>query len=399
MANPVAEVAGVRRDVRSRTPEHGLLVTLIGHIDWLLFGGVAALIGFGLWALGGITRYDDPTNPRYFVNHQAVFVVLGTVLAIGVVVLGPARLLRLWRPLYAGTVGALALVLVAGQNVRGATRWVSVGSFQVQPSELAKPLLAIALAGFLAESGRRIVETRTLLIAIALAIVPTLLVFVEPDLGTAMVYAALLAGALFISGVPWTKLVATALGALLLAVAVIWFVPALTGHHILKPYQERRLIGFYKSSHDAASATYNVTQSKIALASGGVRGRGEVYATQTRYNFLPAHRNDFAFAAFAEQHGFIGAAALLLLYLLILWRGVRVITLATTSFSAIAAGSVVAMLAFQVAINVGMTMQIAPVTGIPLPLVSYGGSATVGTLVALGVLLAIQIRSGRKRTV
>jgi rod shape determining protein RodA len=178
---------------------------------------------------------------------------------------------------------------------------------------------------------------------------------------------------------------------------VIWGIPDLTGHEILHRYQKDRLIFYTKATSDPTGPNYNVYQSKTAVASGGVRGRGVQQATQTKYNFLPAHRTDFAFSAFAEQHGFVGAAALLLLYLLVLWRGIRVITLAEDAFSAIAAGGIVCMLLFQIVINVGMTMQIAPVTGIPLPLVSYGGSSMIASLGALGLLLGIQLRSARRR--
>jgi rod shape determining protein RodA len=398
MAGPVAEVASVRREaVRSHEREH-VLLTLVVQLDWLLLAGLGVLVGYGLWALAGITHSDLATDPHYFLRHQATYAAIGVVGLLAVCALGPTILARYWRYLYGFTIFALLCVWQFGEDVRGARRWISVGSFQFQPSELAKPMLAIALAGFLAERGRRLREPQTALLAVALAAVPMGLVFVEPDLGTALVYCALLVGIIFISGTPWTQLAAGGVATVLAVLAVLWAVPALTGHNVLKGYQKDRLIHFWHPSKTADGPTYNVTQSKIAVASGGVRGRGQKDATQTRLNFLPAHRNDFAFAAFAEQHGFVGAATLLLLYLLVLWRGLRVITLATDVFSAMLVAGVLCMLLFQIGINVGMTMGIAPVTGIPLPLVSYGGSATIANLVALGLILSVQIRTGRRRT-
>jgi rod shape determining protein RodA len=329
--------------------------------------------------------------------HQAAFVAVGALGFVAAVILGPGFFRRWWRAIYAGTL-FLLLVVLADASVRHTHRWISIGSFQFQPSEFGKPLMVLALAGFLAERGRRIREPQTALLAVALAAPAIALVFAQPDLGTALVYSAALAAVLFLGGTPWLQLAIGGAVAVAVAALVLWGLPDL-GVNVLKPYQKQRLTGFTNASTDPNGPNYNVTQSKTAVASGGVYGRGIKNATQTRYNFLPAHRTDFAFAAFAEQHGFTGAAALLLLYLLVLWRGLRVVTLATDPFSATVAGGIVFMLLFQIAVNVGMTMQIAPVTGIPLPLVSYGGSAVIATLFAFGLLVGIQVRAGRRRTV
>ncbi|MDX6515105.1 MAG: rod shape determining protein RodA [Gaiellaceae bacterium] len=403
MAGPVAEVAGMRRETVRTRDEQPLLLALLTRVDWLLLGGIGGLVGFGLWALAGFTRFDAgvsvtgaPKDPHYFVVHQGVFAAIGGLGFVVAVLLDPAIYLRFWRFLYGGMLVGL-LVVLAASPVRNTHRWIPLGSFQLQPSEFGKPLIVLALAGYLAERGRRTREPVTALVALALALPAMLLVFVEPDLGTALVYAAALAAALYVAGTPWLQLAAGAAGAVVIAFLIIWGIPDLTGHEVLRPYQKARLVGYTHASSDPTGPNYNVFQSKTAVASGGVNGRGIQDATQTKFNFLPAHRTDFAFAAFAEQHGFVGASVLLLLYLLVLWRGIRVVTLAEDAFSAIVAGGIVCMLLFQIVINTGMTMGIAPVTGIPLPLVSYGGSSMIASLVALGLLLGIQVRSARRR--
>jgi rod shape determining protein RodA len=407
MAGPVAEVAGVRREAarRGSGEEHGLVYTLVTQLDWVLLAGIVALVVVGLWAVGGITRFDAgvgtngaPLHPSYFLVRQEMFVAVGVVGFVAAVLVPPSLYLRFWRVVYGCTLAGLLLVIVVGQATRGAKRWITFGSFQFQPSEFGKVLMVLALAGLVAERGRRIREPRTALVAVGVALPAILLVFAQPDLGTALVYAAVLAAVLFFAGTPWVQLAVGGGGVIIVAALVLWGLPS-SGFDVLKPYQKDRLVGFTHASTDPNGPNYNVNQSKTALASGGMNGLGYTNATQTKFNFLPAHRTDFAFSAFAEQHGFVAAAALLLLWLLVLWRGLRVVTLATDAFSAIVAGAIVAMLVFQIAVNVGMTMQMAPVTGIPLPLVSYGGSATIATLVALGVLVGIQVRAGRRRTV
>jgi rod shape determining protein RodA len=225
--------------------------------------------------------------------------------------------------------------------------------------------------------------------------VPAVLVFLQPDFGTAMVYAAALAATLFVAGVRWLHLgVLAALGAFV-AVAVLWLLPSV-GVAVLKPYQGDRLTGFLNPDSDPGGTTYNVTQSILSVGAGGLQGRGVDGATQTRLDYLPEHATDFVFASLSEQRGFVGASILLCLYLLLLWRGIRIVSLARDSFCAIVAGGIVFALLFQIFVNVGMTMGIAPITGIPLPFVSVGGSSMVANLLAMGVLLSIGAR-GRER--
>jgi rod shape determining protein RodA len=191
--------------------------------------------------------------------------------------------------------------------------------------------------------------------------------------------------------VRWLNIAVVALLTTLAAAAVLWALPA-AGVHVLKDYQLQRITGFMHPDTDPSGATYNVTQSKVAIGAGGFDGRGVRNATQTNLDYLPEHATDFVFASLAEQRGFVGAAILLCLYLLVVWRGLRVITVARDMYSAVVAGGIVFAFLFQVFINVGMTMGIAPITGIPLPFVSVGGSSMIANLVAVGVLLSIHLR-------
>ena len=365
------------------------------RLDWLLLAATAGLLAFGLWAISGITRHDIPGDPDYYVVRQAVFAGIGVVALAALVALDPRRLARVRQGLYAVLLGLLVLVLVGGAAIRGSRRWIDLGFFQFQPSEFGKLLLVLALAAFLAERGKRVMEAGTVATAVALTAAPAALVFVEPDFGTALVFLALLAGTLFVAGTRWLHLGVLASLGVLAAVGLIWLLPA-AGVTVLKPYQYERITAFADPQGASPETTYNVEQSITAIGAGGLDGRGVAGATQTNLDYLPEHATDFVFASLGEQRGFFGAAMLLLLYLLLLWRGVRIVSLAGDAFSAIAAGGIVVGLLFSIFINVGMTMGIAPVTGIPLPFVSVGGSSMVANLAAVGVLLGIHARSPRR---
>jgi rod shape determining protein RodA len=308
----------------------------------------------------------------------------------------PDRFRRAQKGIYAVTLILMLLVFPLGDTTRGSKRWIELGGFQLQPSEFGKLLFVLALAGFLADRARRLHEPQVVLQTVGLALVPIFLVFKQPDLGTALVYTAAVAACLFVAGIRWSHLAVLASIAALVIASVVWFLPG-AGIEVLQPYQTARLTGFTNPDSDPAGATYNVTQSITAVGSGGLNGRGVEGATQTRLDYLPEHHTDFVFAALAEQRGFFGAAILLGLYLLVVWRGLRVIAVARDAFSAIVAGGIVIAFLFQVFVNVGMTMGIAPVTGIPLPFVTVGGSSMVANLIAIGVLQSIHARGHQSR--
>jgi rod shape determining protein RodA len=392
------EYAGSQRSgLQAQRAEGVALVSVLRSIDWILLAGVAALVGVGLWAVAGVTRFDNPGHPSYYLDRQIVYAAVGGFGLIVAMIIDPDVYRRYWRVIFGGTVGLIAVVFVLGSAARGSTRWINVGFFTFQPSEFGKLFFVLAIAGFLAERGRTSGEVSTTLRALGLGAIPTVLVFAQPDLGTALVYLAALGAMLFVSGTPWRHLSVISLIGVLVAVGVLWAGPAV-GVDFLKTYQKQRLTCFTHPATCPVDARYNVEQSIAAVGSGEVRGRGVDNATQTRLDFLPEHHTDFVFASFSEQRGFIGGSILLALYLLVLWRGLRVVTVARDLYSAIAAAGIVVALLFQIFVNVGMTMGIAPITGIPLPFVSVGGSSMIANLTAMGVLLAIHARGRASRS-
>lgn len=376
----------------ARAADRPRVLELARRLDWLLLGSTLGLVGFGLWAIAGITRHDVADDADYFVVRQAIFAAAGAVGLLLAVLVDPSVYRRLKVPIYAGTLALMVFVLLAAGVTRGSRRWLDVGSFQFQPSEFGKVLFLLFVAAFLADRGRRLREWGTAWRAVAFGLIPIGLVFAQPDLGTALVYGGILAAALFVAGVRWLHLAVLGLFAVVLAAALLWALPA-AGIEVLEPYQTARIAAFTDPDRDPAGVTYNVNQSITAVGAGGLRGRGVEGSTQTRFDYLPEHATDFVFASLAEQRGFVGASSLLLLYLLLLWRGIRVVSIARDPFCAIVAGGIVFALLFQIFVNVGMTMGIAPITGIPLPFVSVGGSSMVANLIAMGVLQSIHLRS------
>ena len=367
-----------------------MALEIIARLDYVLLVSVVTLVGYGLWIISTITRDDVRGDPSFFLTRQGAAAIVGAVAMVILTAVNPNVLRRLRVPFYVATIGLLILVLLT-PAVRGTHRWIDFGYFNFQPSEFAKIMLAVALAGFIAERAATGVGFRATAGVVLLAAPPVALVFFEPDFGTALVLCVGLAAIVFFSGVRWRTLGGFALAAILLAFSLLWILPA-NDVDVLKPYQVDRLSAFLDPSSDPSGTTYNVNQSITAVGSGGLTGRGSDGATQTSSFFLPEHATDFVFSTVAEQRGFVGALALLLLYAVVVWRGIRVISIAPSLFSALLAGALVAGLVFQIAINVGMTMGVAPVVGIPLPFVSYGGSSMVTSLATIGVLMAIHVR-------
>ena len=390
------EYAGSQRAGLRERESVGLLA-VARSVDWILLAGVGGLVALGLWGIAGVTKFDVPGDPSYYLNKQIVYAGAGGAILLVATLVDPDLYRRYWRFVFGTLVGLIAVVFLVGRAARGSTRWINVGFFTFQPSEFGKLLFVIALAGFLAERQRAVGAVGTTLRVLGLGVVPVLLVFAQPDLGTALVYLAALAAMLFVAGSPWKHLALIGSAAALVVVAVLWAGPAM-GVDFLKTYQKERLTCFTHPATCPVDARYNVEQSIAAVGSGQVRGRGPNGATQTRLDFLPEHHTDFVFASFSEQRGFVGASLLLALYLLVLWRGLRVVTVARDLFSAVAAGGIVVALLFQIFVNVGMTMGIAPITGIPLPFVSVGGSSMIANLAAMGVLLAIHARGRASRS-
>lgn len=383
------EVAQHQRMHTGRGRAEAAPIAFLRRLDWVLLGASAALVGYGLWVIAGITRFDVPADESYYVVRQSIAVGIGVAGLVLAAVLPVDLARRHWQLVYGATLGMMIVVFLAAETVRGSKRWIDLGFIQFQPSELGKVLFVLAIAGFLVDRVGRATRWRTIASAIGLGAAPILLVFLQPDLGTALVYAAALFAVLFFIGVRWRQLMALlAVGALGITL-ILWLLPG-AGIQVLKPYQAARLT--LDPEADPSGITYNLSQSITAVGSGGLTGRGVVEASQTRLDYLPEHATDFAFASLAEQRGFVGSSILLLLYLLVVWRGLRIVTVAGDLYGAVVAGGLVFAFLFQIFVNVGMTMGVAPVTGIPLPFVTVGGSSMVANLVLVGVLQGIHAR-------
>jgi rod shape determining protein RodA len=368
-----------------------VVLGFLRSLDWILMVAAAALVGYGLWVVSGITRFDVPGDESYFVVRQSFAAVVGGAGLVAMAVIPIDVWRRYWRPVYGATLTLMVIVFVAAEAVRGSKRWLDLGVIQVQPSELGKVLFVLAIGGFVVDRVGPTARWKTIFSVIGLGAAPILLVFMQPDLGTALVYAASLFAVLFFVGVRWRQLAVLLAAGVFAVASVLWLLPA-SGVQVLEPYQADRVTGFLDQDRDPSGLTWNVNQSITAVGSGGLTGRGPNQASQTKLDFLPEHATDFAFASLAEQRGFVGCAILLLLYLLVVWRGLRVITGATDLYGVVVAGGLVVGFLFQVFVNVGMTMGVAPVTGIPLPFVTVGGSSMVANLVLIGVLQSIHAR-------
>jgi rod shape determining protein RodA len=290
-------------------------------------------------------------------------------------------------------IGLIVLVLATGGVTRGSRRWLELPFFRFQPSELGKVLLVLALSAFLIDRVRRLSDREVTSRIMLLALLPTMLVMLQPDLGTSIVYVAIALMLLFVAGTKWTHFAALAGMAIAATTLVLVIAPAV-GVPLLKGYQKERLTAFlHKDDADPKSQGYQLKQSLTAIGSGQKTGRGAEEATQTRFAFLPERHTDFIFAVIGERYGFVGAGLVLSLYALMIWRALRILTLSKNLYGALIAGGVTAMLLAQVFVNVGGNLGIMPITGIPLPLMSYGGSSVVMTLIALGLLQSVHVQA------
>jgi rod shape determining protein RodA len=354
--------------------------------DPLLALAAVGLMAASLVTLNASTSTDVPGDPHYYVTRQCVFFVIGTIVAIVLSRIDYSRLRELKYGVYGLMLAGLLLVAAFGGVTRGSRRAIQLPFFEVQASELGKVLLIVALAAFVVDRTRRLGERDTTARLVLVAMVPATIVM-GGDLGSGLVYIAILFAVLFVAGVSWRHFAGLiALGAVSIGL-VLSAAPAL-GVTVLSAEQNARLTSFLYPSDVAGDAGYQQNQSRIAIGSGQKTGRGS-QATQARLNFLPEERTDFAFAVVGERWGFAGAGLVLSLYALLVWRGLRILTVAKNLYGALIAGGIVAMLLFQVFINVGMNVGIMPITGIPLPLLSYGGSSVIATLLAIGLLQSI----------
>ncbi len=382
-ASPVKQASGEARGTRAGS---------LGGLDLGLLAAALGLIAVSVYILTMATQDDVPGSPLFYVVRQAIYGVIGIGLMLGVARLDISRLREHQRAIYAAMIGSIVLVLIVGVAARGSRRWIELPFFRFQPSELGKVLLILALSAFIVDRVRRLGDRATTARIVALALVPALLVIAEPDLGSGLVYLAITTVLLVVAGTKWTHIAALGGMAAAAAVIVLLALPAV-GVEVLKPYQVDRLTAFVNPTSDPQKQGYQLRQSITAIGAGQKTGRGPEGATQTRLDFLPEHHTDFVFSVVGEQFGFLGAGLVLSLYALLLWRALRILTSAKNLYGALVAGGITAMLMFQVFVNIGMTIGIMPITGVPLPLMSYGGSSVLVTFLAIGLLQSVSAQA------
>ncbi len=361
------------------------------YMDPVLLAAAFGLIAFSIFTLASATRDDIPGSPMYFVVRQSAYALIGVALLFAIARIDYSRFRELRVGIYSAMVAAICFVLAFGAAAGGARRWIELPYFRFQPSELAKLLLVVSLSAFVIERVRRGSGLRHTARLLALGLAPAALVFLQPDLGTGIVLMVITITVLFIAGVPWSHFAAMAGVAAVVATLALVVAPTL-GVRLLHGYQQERLTSFLNPSDDPGNSSYQINQALIAIGSGGKTGRGD-QATQTDLNFLPERHTDFIFAVIGERFGFLGAAFVLSLYALLIWRALRILTLSKNLYGTLIAGGIAAMLMFQVFVNVGMNLGVMPVTGITLPLMSYGGSSVLVTFMAIGLLQSIHVQA------
>jgi rod shape determining protein RodA len=367
--------------------------TLRLPLDPLLTLATVGLAICSIVTLGGATRNLIPGQPHYYVDRQATYLIVGLLLMAVISRVDYSRLRHLMYPIYGALMLSILAVLGFGhESALGAQRAIEFPLFSFQASELGKVLLILALSALVVDRSRHLREPSTTGRVMLAALVPAAFVIAQPDLGSGLVYMVIAFTLLFVAGTSWRQLTAIVALVLVSATVVLVAAPAV-GVHVLKTFQEERLTAFLHPSSNPQKQGYQQEESKVAIGAGQKTGRG-VNATQTKLNFVPEDHTDFIFAAVGEQYGFVGAALVLSLYALLIWRTLRMLTMAKDLFGSLVAAGVVAMLMFQVFVNVGMSVGIMPITGVTLPLMSYGGSSVITTLLAVGLLQSIYVQAG-----
>jgi rod shape determining protein RodA len=364
------------------------------------------LLGAGVFILSTASLNVDEGDPYHYVRSQMIFIVTGVILAVCAAAVDYRHWRKLAWVIYGFNLLLLALVFFLGSSAKGATRWIYITPTQgLQPSEFAKIFLILSLAHFLAKREDKLRRARDFIPPLLFALPPALLVFKQPDLGTALVFAAIFVGMMFVAGAnPW-KFGGILLGIVLLTGMAIFFhlatdLPApfdkLEGLPLpLEDYQIKRLTSFIDPGSDLSDDSYHVVQSIWAIGSGGLWGKGYRGGTQGQYNFLPEHHTDFIFSIVGEEFGFVGAALLLLAFCLLLLRMVHIASGAADLYGMLVVSGMISMLLFQIFENVGMVSGIMPITGIPLPFITSGGSSMWATMIGAGIVLSVAARKER----
>ena len=354
------------------------------NIDWLLLLLVFGIVTWGLVTVYSATHGRLETHLDDLYLKQLYWFCAGLVMMVLVTFIDYQLLSRAAYPLLAIGILLLIAVFLVGRVVSGARRWLVLGPLSFQPSELVKIFLVLSFARYFTETRREGgLRFRDLLIPLVMVVVPFALIAKQPDLGTALVLFFVASALIFTSGFPLKILTLITAGGVI-AMPIGWT--------FLKDYQKVRVITLLNPDFDPLGAGYHSWQSKIAIGSGGFWGKGWLAGTQSGLNFLPEKHTDFIFAVFAEEWGFVGTAALIVLYLILVLRGINIAYASKDRLGSLIATGVVAMLSVYILFNIGMTVGLTPVVGLPLPLFSYGGSSMLATMVAIGLLLNIRMR-------
>ena len=350
----------------------GLLAVF--HIDLPLLAGVLLLCGFGL-----IVLFSASGENLAQVQRQAIRIVLALMIMLAIAQINPTTLRR-WSPwLYTLGVLMLIAVLAFGEVGKGAQRWLDLGVVRFQPSEMVKLAVPLMIAWYLAEK-RLPPSWQRLAIAALLMVVPVLLIAKQPDLGTALLVGCAGIFVLFFAGISW-RLIGGLIITLAGAAPVAWY--------LMRDYQRQRVLTFLDPEKDPLGAGYHIIQSKIAIGSGGIYGKGWLNGTQSQLDFLPERHTDFIFAVLSEEFGLVGVLVLLSLYLFVIARGLYIATRAQDTFARLLAGSLTLVFFVYLFVNTGMVSGLLPVVGVPLPLVSYGGTSLVTLMAGFGILMSI----------
>ena len=380
------------------TPSRSALSTLsrVPRLDWLLLLAAAALLALGTLLVWSATAERDTLtggDSEAFLRRHLVNIAIGIVLSV-LVAATDHRWVRILAPLvYAASLVGLLLVLVMGSTINGSRSWIVIAGMSIQPAEFAKLAVVVGMALVVAERTegswkQREVGDLDVLGMLAVASLPAVLILLQPDLGTMLVLVATVFGVIAASGAPRRWLAALALGGVGAAAAAVRF-------GLLESYQIDRFMAFTDPELDPRGAGYNTEQARIAIGNGGVFGQGLFNGSQTRAGFVPEQQTDFIFTVAGEELGLLGAGVVILLLGVVLWRALTIASQADDLFGRLAAAGVACWFGFQSFQNIGMCLGIMPVTGVPLPLVSYGGSSMFATLMAVGLLQTIHLRSQR----
>lgn len=379
---------------------------MLRNIDFLFVFFLLLLLGGSILILSTASLNVIKSQPYYYVKIQTMWIATGLVLCTVVTLIDYQKLRRFSWWIYGFNVLLLLAVFAFGESAKGAQRWIPVTSTQnIQPSEFAKLFIIVTFADFLAKRQGQLNRFRDFIPPFLFVIVPMLLIFKQPDLGTTLVLVAIFIGMMFVAGAnPWK------FGGLLLSGAVVvgvalwlhfstdlpgWLKFAQGLPLPMQDYQLKRLVIFINPMADTSGDGYHIIQSLWAIGSGGFWGKGYRQGTQGQLNFLPEHHTDFIFSVVGEEFGFIGTITLLFIFCIFLLRAINIAMKSRDIYGTLIASGVVSMFTFHILVNVGMTSGIMPVTGIPLPLISYGGSAMWANMLAIGFLLSINIRRQR----